>query len=90
MGKIELKYLMNSLMGIVDQLSSSLDKQSQHISHLWEEIGEKNTLIRSLKYQNKLLKDRVLKNFIKENKDKIAEVELEKRIKEILGESVDH
>ena len=81
---------MNSLMGIVDQLSSSLDKQSQHISHLWEEIGEKNTLIRSLKYQNKLLKDRVLKNFIKENKDKIAEVELEKRIKEILGESVDH
>ena len=90
MQKYEIKYLLESMTSSVDRLTDSLGKQSHHISELWTEIGEKQNIITSQRYEIKKLKERLLELFRKEHKDRLDEADFEKRYKEFVGESVDH
>ena len=90
MQKYEIKYLLESMTSSVDRLTDSLGKQSHHISELWTEIGEKQNIITSQRYEIKKLKERLLELFRKEHKDRLDDADFEKRYKEFVGESVDH
>ena len=90
MNKYELKYMLETMTSSVDRLTDSLGKQSHHISELWTEIGEKQNIITSQRYEIKKLKERLLELFRKEHKDRLDDADFEKRYKEFVGESVDH
>ena len=90
MNKYEIKYLLETMTSSVDRLTDSLGKQSHHISELWTEIGEKQNIITSQRYEIKKLKERLLELFRKEHKDRLDDADFEKRYKEFVGESVDH
>jgi regulator of replication initiation timing len=90
MNKYEIKYMLETMTSSVDRLTDSLGKQSHHISELWTEIGEKQNIITSQRYEIKKLKERLLELFRKEHKDRLDDADFEKRYKEFVGESVDH
>ena len=90
MNKYEIKYMLETMTSSVDRLTDSLGKQSLHIENLWHEIGEKQNLISSQRYEIKRLKERLLEIFRKQKKDQLDEADFEKRFKEFIGESVDH
>ena len=90
MNKYEIKYMLETMTSSVDRLTDSLGKQSHHISELWTEIGEKQNIITSQRYEIKKLKERLLELFRKEHKDRLEDADFERRYKEFVGESVDH
>ena len=59
MNKYEIKYLLETMTSSVDRLTDSLGKQSLHIENLWHEIGQKQNLISSQRYEIKRLKEKL-------------------------------
>jgi hypothetical protein len=57
---------------------------------LWHEIGEKQNLISSQRYEIKRLKEKLFAFWKQRHEDKLEEADWEKRFKEFVGESVDH
>ena len=90
MNKYEIKYLLETMTSSVDRLTDSLGKQSLHIENLWHEIGEKQNLISSQRYEIKRLKEKLFAFWKQRHEDKLKEADWEKRFKEFVGESVDH
>ena len=90
MNKYEIKYLLETMTSSVDRLTDSLGKQSLHIENLWHEIGEKQNLISSQRYEIKRLKEKLFTFWKQRLEDKLEEGDWEKRFKEFVGESVDH
>ena len=90
MNKYEIKYMLETMTSSVDRLTDSLGKQSLHIENLWHEIGQKQNLISSQRYEIKRLKEKLLEIFKQKHSEKIDEADWEKRFKEFVGESVDH
>ena len=74
----------------VDRLTDSLGKQSHHISELWTEIGEKQTKINNLAWENKELREKLIKCQKIVLKDRQDEADIEKRFNEFYGKSVDN
>ncbi len=74
----------------VDRLTDSLGKQSHHISELWTEIGEKQTKINNLAWENKELREKLVKCQKIVLKDRQDEADIEKRFNEFYGKSVDN
>ena len=74
----------------VDRLTDSLGKQSHHISELWTEIGEKQTKINNLAWENKELREKLVKCQKIVIKDRQDEADIEKRFNEFYGKSVDN
>ena len=74
----------------VDRLTDSLGKQSHHISELWTEIGEKQTKINNLAWENKELREKLIKCQKIVLKDRQDEADIEKRFNEFMGKSVDN
>ena len=85
MNKYEIKYLLETMTSSVDRLTDSLGKQSLHIENLWNEIGEKQNLISSQRYEIKRLKEKLFAFWKQRHEDN-----WEKRFKEFVGKSVDH
>ena len=90
MNKYEIKYLLETMTSSVDRLTDSLGKQSLHIENLWHEIGEKQNLISSQRYEIKRLKEKLFAFWKQRHEAKLEEADGEKRFKEFVGESVDH
>ena len=90
MQKYEIKYLLESMTSSVDRLTDSLGKQSHHISELWTEIGEKQTKINNLAWENKELREKLIKCQKIVLKDRQDEADIEKRFNEFMGKSVDN
>ena len=59
MNKYEIKYMLETMTSSVDRLTDSLGKQSLHIENLWHEIGQKQNLISSQRYEIKRLKEKL-------------------------------
>ncbi|MDC3157592.1 hypothetical protein OA544_00710 [Candidatus Pelagibacter sp.] len=90
MNKYEIKYLLETMTSSVDRLTDSLGKQSHHISELWTEIGEKQTKINNLAWENKELREKLIKCQKIVLKDRQDEADIEKRFNEFMGKSVDN
>ena len=90
MNKYEIKYLLETMTASVDRLTDSLGKQSHHISELWTEIGEKQTKINNLVWENKELREKLVKCQKIVLKDRQDEADIEKRFNEFYGKSVDN
>jgi regulator of replication initiation timing len=90
MNKYEIKYLLETMTSSVDRLTDSLGKQSHHISELWTEIGEKQTKINNLAWENKELREKLVKCQKIVLKDRQDEADIEKRFNEFYGKSVDN
>ena len=90
MNKYELKYMLETMTSCVDRLTDSQGKQTHHISELWTEIGEKQNIITTQRYEIKKLKERLLELFRKEHKDRLEDADFERRYKEFVGERVEH
>ena len=90
MNKYEIKYLLETMTASVDRLTDSLGKQSHHISELWTEIGEKQTKINNLAWENKELREKLIKCQKIVLKDRQDEADIEKRFNEFMGKSVDN
>ena len=90
MNKYEIKYLLETMTSSVDRLTDSLGKQSHHISELWTEIGEKQTKINNLAWENKELREKLIKCQKIVLKDRQDEADIEKRFNEFYGKSVDN
>jgi regulator of replication initiation timing len=90
MNKYEIKYLLETMTSSVDRLTDSLGKQSHHISELWTEIGEKQTKINNLAWENKELREKLVKCQKIVLKDRQDEADIEKRFNEFMGKSVDN
>jgi regulator of replication initiation timing len=90
MNKYEIKYLLETMTASVDRLTDSLGKQSHHISELWTEIGEKQTKINNLAWENKELREKLVKCQKIVLKDRQDEADIEKRFNEFYGKSVDN
>ena len=90
MNKYEIKYLLETMTASVDRLTDSLGKQSHHISELWTEIGEKQTKINNLAWENKELREKLAKCQKIVLKDRQDEADIEKRFNEFYGKSVDN
>ena len=90
MNKYEIKYMLETMTSSVDRLTDSLGKQSHHISELWTEIGEKQTKINNLAWENKELREKLIKCQKIVLKDRQDEADIEKRFNEFYGKSVDN
>ena len=90
MNKYEIKYMLETMTSSVDRLTDSLGKQSHHISELWTEIGEKQTKINNLAWENKELREKLIKCQKIVLKDRQDEADIEKRFNEFMGKSVDN
>ena len=90
MNKYEIKYLVETMTSSVDRLTDSLGKQSHHISELQTEIGEKQTKINNLAWENKELREKLIKCQKIVLKDRQDEADIEKRFNEFMGKSVDN
>ena len=90
MNKYEIKYMLETMTSSVDRLTDSLGRQTLHIENLWHQIGQKQNLISSQRYEIKRLKEKLLVIFKQKYSEKIEEADWEKRFKEFVGESVDH
>ena len=73
MNKYEIKYLLETMTSSVDRLTDSLGKQSLHIENLWHEIGEKQNLISSQRYEIKRLKEKLFEFWKQRHEDKLEE-----------------
>ena len=71
MNKYEIKYMLETMTSSVDRLTDSLGKQSLHIENLWHEIGQKQNLISSQRYEIKRLKEKLLEIFKQKHSEKI-------------------
>ena len=82
--------MLETMTSSVDRLTDSLGKQSHHISELWTEIGEKQTKINNLAWENKELREKLVKCQKIVLKDRQDEADIEKRFNEFYGKSVDN
>jgi exonuclease I len=90
MNKVRLEYLFEREHIKNDNLSDVLGQQSQHISELWNEIGQKALKINDLEAKNRRLLDLVNRYRRKLYTEKLDEAKYEKKFKEFIGESVDN
>jgi regulator of replication initiation timing len=90
MNKYELKYQLEQMTSAVDRLTDTLGKQSQHISDLWQEIGDKNRMNINQKIEIIRLKDKVDRYRRRFYQDGVKKAEVEKDLREYMGESTDN
>ena len=83
MNKYEIKYLLETMTSSVDRLTDSLGKQSLHIENLWNEIGEKQNLISSQRYEIKRLKEKLFAFWKQRHEDKLEEADWGKKIQRV-------